>query len=66
MLREHYRCHPKIINFCNQEFYDGKLIIMTKDRGEKDVLMAIMSLPSLYAHWRHKLITSKRTRFCNA
>nr|WP_256973037.1 C-terminal helicase domain-containing protein [Segatella bryantii] len=40
ILREHYRCHPKIINFCNQEFYDGKLIIMTKDRGEKDVLMA--------------------------
>lgn len=28
ILREHYRCHPKIINFCNQEFYDGKLIIM--------------------------------------
>lgn len=23
MLREHYRCHPKIINFCNQKFYRG-------------------------------------------
>ena len=21
LLREHYRCHPKIINFCNQKFY---------------------------------------------
>ena len=38
LLREHYRCHPKIINFCNQKFYDGQLIVMTKDRGEQDVL----------------------------
>lgn len=21
LLKEHYRCHPKIINFCNQKFY---------------------------------------------
>lgn len=38
LLREHYRCHPKIINFCNQKFYDGNLIIMTPDNGEKDVI----------------------------
>ena len=38
LLREHYRCHPQIINFCNQKFYDGKLIIMTEDNGEKDVI----------------------------
>ena len=31
LLREHYRCHPKIINFCNQKFYHGQLIVMTKD-----------------------------------
>ena len=41
MLREHYRCHPKIINFCNQKFYRGELIIMTKDEGEKDVLSVV-------------------------
>lgn len=29
LLKEHYRCHPGIIGFCNQKFYDGKLIIMT-------------------------------------
>ena len=40
LLREHYRCHPKIINFCNQKFYGGKLIIMTKDKGEEDVISA--------------------------
>lgn len=38
LLREHYRCHPKIINFCNQKFYDGQLIVMTKDHNEPDVL----------------------------
>ena len=26
ILREHYRCHPQIIEFCNQKYYDGKLI----------------------------------------
>ena len=40
LLREHYRCHPKIINFCNQKFYGGKLIIMTKDNGEEDAISA--------------------------
>ena len=38
LLREHYRCHPKIINFCNQKFYGGKLIVMTEDHEEPDVL----------------------------
>ena len=38
LLREHYRCHPKIIGFCNQKFYNNELIVMTKDHGEKDTL----------------------------
>ena len=40
LLREHYRCHPKIINFCNQKFYGGKLVIMTRDKGEENVIFA--------------------------
>ena len=35
LLQEHYRCHPKIIEFCNKKFYDGNLIIMIEDKGEK-------------------------------
>jgi superfamily I DNA and/or RNA helicase len=27
LLREHYRCHPKIIEFCNKKFYNNQLII---------------------------------------
>lgn len=34
MLNEHYRCHPKIIEFCNKNFYDNKLQVKTKDDGE--------------------------------
>lgn len=44
LLREHYRCHPKIINFCNQKFYHGELIIMTEDKGEKDVLSVVKTV----------------------
>lgn len=49
LLREHYRCHPKIINFCNQKFYRGELIIMTKDKGEKDVLAVVKTAPGNHA-----------------
>lgn len=44
LLREHYRCHPKIINYCNLKFYGGSLVIMTRDRGEKDVISAIKTV----------------------
>lgn len=36
LLREHYRCHPDIIGFCNRMFYDGKLIPMTT--ADEDVV----------------------------
>ncbi|MFK4439183.1 hypothetical protein ABH897_003960 [Paenibacillus sp. RC73] len=29
MLREHYRCHPQIIGFCNAQYYDDDLIPFT-------------------------------------
>lgn len=37
-LLEHYRCHPKIIGFCNQKYYEGKLIVCTKEDGSKECL----------------------------
>ena len=33
-LCEHYRCHPQIIGFCNQKFYNGDLIVMTDGEQE--------------------------------
>ena len=38
LLREHYRCHPQIIEFCNQKFYQNQLVVMTEDHGEADTL----------------------------
>lgn len=49
MLREHYRCHPRIINFCNQKFYGGNLLIMTNDEGEEDVLCAYKTVEGNHA-----------------
>lgn len=31
LLKEHYRCHPKIIDFCNKKFYNDELIILSKE-----------------------------------
>lgn len=52
LLKEHYRCHPKIINFCNQKFYEGNLIIMTEDHGESDVLSVIKTVQGNHARDR--------------
>lgn len=49
LLREHYRCHPKIIGFCNQKFYGGRLVIMTHDNGEKDVLSVVKTVGGNHA-----------------
>lgn len=32
ILQEHYRCSPKIIEFCNKKFYNDQLIIMTEEK----------------------------------
>jgi very-short-patch-repair endonuclease len=32
MLREHYRCDPAIIDFCNRKFYKNELIPMTEHK----------------------------------
>ena len=49
LLREHYRCHPKIISFCNKRFYEGNLLAMTTDHGEQDVLCVIRTVKGNHA-----------------
>lgn len=41
LLREHYRCHPKIIEFCNQRFYNNNLIILSKSNAENPISLYI-------------------------
>lgn len=40
LLREHYRCHPKIIGFCNQKFYNNELIVLSEEAdGDKPLVV---------------------------
>ncbi|MXN75621.1 DUF2726 domain-containing protein [Burkholderia sp. 4701] len=41
LLKEHYRCHPRIIQFCNQQFYDNQLVPMTQDSGEQSLRLIV-------------------------
>lgn len=59
LLKEHYRCNPKIIGFCNKKYYDNQLIIHTQEKNE----------PSLYIfrtvpgnHMRN-IIVGKRGKY---
>lgn len=49
LLREHYRCHPKIIEFCNQRFYNGELVAMTADNHEENVLQVVRTVKGNHA-----------------
>lgn len=64
LLREHYRCHPKIIGFCNQRFYGGRLLCMTRDNGEPNVLSAILTAPGKHSAACRSEQTGQRSR-CN-
>ena len=48
LLREHYRCEPRIIGFCNQRFYHNQLIPMTK-RSEQSSLSVIKTVKGNHA-----------------
>jgi hypothetical protein len=39
LLREHYRCDPAIIGFCNKKFYEGELIPYTTSDAERPMIV---------------------------
>lgn len=39
LLKEHYRCHPQIIEFCNKKFYNNQLVILSNIDSNKKPLM---------------------------
>ena len=49
LLKEHYRCHPLIIGFCNKQFYRNELVIMTKRESEENPLSIIRSVKGNHA-----------------
>lgn len=52
LLREHYRCHPAIIGFCNQKFYNNELIVLTNDNKEKRPLKVYKTVEGNHASGR--------------
>jgi RecA/RadA recombinase len=49
LLMEHYRCHPKIIGFCNEKYYDNNLVIMTDEDPEDKPLWVYRTAPGNHA-----------------
>ena len=62
LLREHYRCHPDIINFCNQKFYGGNLLIMTKRNDDEKHLLAMTTTPGQHCrgHYNQREIDAMK------
>ncbi len=52
LLKEHYRCAPDIINFCNERFYNGELIILTKETSD-DCLKLYETVKGNHARANH-------------
>jgi hypothetical protein len=48
MLREHYRCDPRIIDFCNRKFYGGRLIPMRQE-GPGSALAMVRTAPGQHS-----------------
>ena len=49
LLREHYRCHPKIIDFCNKKFYNNELIILSEPKSSRLPLVVYKTTPGNHA-----------------
>jgi very-short-patch-repair endonuclease len=49
LLCEHYRCHPKIIEFCNQKFYNNQLIVLTEPKSDRQPLIVYKTVPGNHA-----------------
>ncbi|OFZ31905.1 MAG: hypothetical protein A2622_11850 [Bdellovibrionales bacterium RIFCSPHIGHO2_01_FULL_40_29] len=52
LLREHYRCHPKIIEFCNKKFYNDQLIILTEPKNNRAPLTVYKTVEGNHARNR--------------
>ncbi len=49
MLKEHYRCDPNIIGFCNEEFYDGRLVVYKEKNQSAKTMRVIKTVAGNFA-----------------
>ncbi|WPO84132.1 AAA domain-containing protein [Chryseobacterium sp. JJR-5R] len=52
LLKEHYRCHPQIIDFCNRKFYNNQLIILSEAKTGRNPLMVYKTVAGNHARER--------------
>jgi superfamily I DNA and/or RNA helicase len=52
LLKEHYRCHPKIIDFCNRKFYNNQLIILSEAKTDRNPLVVYKTVAGNHARER--------------
>lgn len=52
LLQEHYRCHPKIIGFCNKKFYENELIVLTDDYEDNEPIVVYQTVKGNHARGR--------------
>lgn len=52
LLREHYRCHTKIIEFCNKKFYNNQLIVHTDIESKRQPLIVYKTPPGNHERQR--------------
>lgn len=52
LLREHYRCHPRIIEFCNKKFYNNQLIVHTEYSDKRKPLIVYKTTQGNHARDR--------------
>lgn len=62
ILREHYRCHPDIIGFCNKRFYDNQLVVMTKRSAEKPVFTWIETSENKVKYVEDSMLNERQIR----
>ncbi|HKU11349.1 MAG TPA: AAA domain-containing protein [Sinomonas sp.] len=60
MLREHYRCDPAIIGFCNDKFYNGQLIPLTKSTPGPEPMTIVRTVEG--SHMRQHLDGGRTNR----
>ena len=63
LLKEHYRCHPRIISFCNRKFYNNELVIMTEDDKLGKALKVVKTVEGNHAreHYNQREIDVIKT-----
>lgn len=61
ILKEHYRCHPKIIGFCNVQYYENQLIPYTSET-DSDVPLRV-HYTAKGNHFRKVTIEGKKGSF---